>query len=71
MMNDEIDKNVAETIEIYNFRDRLESPVLMQQGTEELLERIRNAMMFAARKTLSTYLEGQVAEIIAKREVKE
>lgn len=71
MMNDEIDKNVAETMEIYNFRDRLESPVLMQQGTEELLERIRNAMMFAARKTLSTYLEGQVAEIIAKREVKE
>ena len=34
MMNDEIDKIVAKTIEIYNFRDRLESPVLMQQGTE-------------------------------------
>lgn len=70
MMNDEIDKIVAETIEIYNFRDRLESPVLMQQGTEELLERIGNAMMFAAHKTLSTYLEGQIAEIIAAREVK-
>ena len=71
MMNDEIDKIVAETIEIYNFRDRLESPVLMQQGTEELLERIGNAMMFAAHKTLSTYLEEQVAKIIAAREVKE
>ena len=69
MMNDEIDKIVAETIEIYNFRDRLESPVLMQQGTEELLERIGNAVMFAARKTLNTYLEEQIAEIVAKREV--
>ena len=71
MNNEMIDKIVAETIEIYNFRDRLESPVLMQQGTEELLERIGNAMMFAARETLNTYLEEQIAEIVAKREVKE
>lgn len=70
MMNDEIDKIVAETIQIYNFKDRLESPVLMQQGTEELLERIKNAMMFAAHKTLSTYLEEQIAKLIAAREVK-
>lgn len=71
MMNDEIDKIIAETIEMYNFRDRLENPTLMQQGTEELLKRIEDAMMFAARKTLSAYLEQQIAKIIAEREVKE
>ncbi len=71
MMNDTIDKIVAETIEMYNYRMRLESPKLMEQGTEELLDRIRLGMERVAHAAVGAYLEEELAKRIAAREAME
>ena len=72
MMNDEIDKIIAETMELYNFRMRLESPTLMEQGTEELLERIRLGMQRVAYTAVGAHIDGELRKRIAARpEVKE
>lgn len=71
MMNDEIDKIIAETIEMYNFRMRLECPTLMEQGTEELLERIRLGMQRVAYAAIGAHIDEELRKKIAAREVKE
>lgn len=66
MYNDVIDKIVAETIEKYNFRMRLDDPTLMEQGTDELLERIANGMQYVAHSILKVRLEDELAAVLAK-----
>lgn len=71
MMNDTIDKIIAETIEMYNFRMRLECPTLMEQGTEELLERIRLGMQRVAYASVGAHIDEELRKKIAAKEVKE
>lgn len=71
MMNDTIDKIIAETIEMYNFRMRLECPTLMEQGTEELLDRIRLGMERVAYAAIGAHLGEELAKRIAAREAME
>ena len=67
MMNDTIDKIIAETIEMYNFRMRLECPTLMEQGTEELLERIRLGMQRVAYAAVGAHIDEEYRKKIATR----
>ena len=71
MMNDTIDKIIAETMEMYNFRMRLECPTLMEQGNEELLERIRLGMQRVAYAAVGAHIDEELRKKIAERKVVE
>lgn len=66
-----IDKIIEDTIKMANLEMRLNDPTLMRQGTDELLERIRMAMLSVALKTIRAYIEEDIARIVSSMEVKE
>lgn len=65
-----VDKIVEDAIKMANLEMRLKDPVLMQQGADELLERIRMAMLSVAYKSVRVYLEEDIARKLASMEVK-